>query len=86
MGEVYRATDTRLHRTVALKVLQGDAAADADFRARFQREAQAVAALNHPNVCVLHDVGRENSQDFLVMELLEGDTLAGAWASDVRTK
>jgi serine/threonine protein kinase/Tol biopolymer transport system component len=76
MGAVYRATDTRLNRAVAIKVLQGEAAADAEFRARFQREARAVAALNHPNVCVLHDVGHQNAHDFLVMEMIEGQTLA----------
>src|SRR5262249_5674811 len=76
MGEVYRARDTRLERTVALKVLPPEFAADPDARARFDREARAVAALNHPNICTLHDLGRENGGDFLVMELGEGETLA----------
>jgi len=76
MGEVYRALDTRLERTVALKVLPPEFAADTDARARFDREARAIAALNHPNICTLHDLGRENGVDFLVMELVEGETLA----------
>jgi serine/threonine protein kinase len=76
MGEVYRATDTRLNRPVAVKVLPADIATDPEFRARFRREAQAIAALSHPNVCVLHDVGQDGAHDFLVMELLEGETLA----------
>jgi len=73
MGEVYRAVDTRLDRTVAVKILS---AAGADLRARFEREARAVSSLNHPNICTLHDVGREDGVDFLVMELVEGETLA----------
>jgi hypothetical protein len=76
MGEVYRALDTRLNRTVAVKVLPADVAGDPGFRARFKREAQAIASLSHPHVCVLHDVGHDRSHDFLVMELLEGETLA----------
>lgn len=58
MGEVYRATDTRLHRTVAVKVLRSALAEDAQFRARFEREAKAIAALSHPHICTLHDVGQ----------------------------
>ena len=76
MGEVYRATDTRLNRPVAIKVLPASLAEDPEFRARFRREAQSIAALSHPNVCVVHDVGHESSHDFLVMELLDGETLA----------
>ncbi|MBI5170622.1 MAG: serine/threonine-protein kinase [Candidatus Eisenbacteria bacterium] len=76
MGEVYRAHDTRLGRDVAIKVLPAHLSADADVRARFEREAKAVAALNHPNICVLHDVGREGETDYLVMELVEGETLS----------
>jgi Tol biopolymer transport system component len=76
MGEVYRARDTRLGRDVAVKVLPPDMAADPERRARFEREARAVAALNHPNICVIHDIGREGSTDFLVMELVEGESLA----------
>jgi Tol biopolymer transport system component len=76
MGEVYRARDTRLERTVALKVLPSTLAADADRRARFEREARAVSSLNHPHICTLHDIGRQDGIDFLVMEYLEGETLA----------
>jgi Tol biopolymer transport system component len=76
MGEVYRARDTRLGREVAVKVLPPELAADPERRARFEREARAVAALNHPNICVIHDVGREGTSDYLVMELVEGDSLA----------
>ncbi len=76
MGEVYKARDTRLDRTVAIKVLSDGTAGDPDFRARFQREAKAIAALNHPHICTLHDVGQHDGVDFLVMELVEGETLA----------
>jgi hypothetical protein len=75
MGEVYRARDTRLDRAVAVKVLPADRATDITARARFDREARAIAALNHPNICALHDVGHDAGHDFLVMELLEGETL-----------
>ncbi len=75
MGEVYKARDTRLERTVAVKVLPADVASDRSARERFEREARAVAALNHPHICVLHDVGRHEETDFLVMEYLEGETL-----------
>ena len=83
MGEVYRAKDARLGRTVAIKVLPADAAADTSARARFEREARAIAALSHPHICVVHDVGREGDTDYLVMELLEGETLGDRLA---RTK
>jgi Tol biopolymer transport system component len=73
MGEVYRARDTRLDRTVAIKILRSP---HGDFLARFEREAKAISALQHPNVCVLHDVGHDADLDFLVMEYLEGETLA----------
>jgi serine/threonine protein kinase/Tol biopolymer transport system component len=76
MGEVFRATDVRLNRTVAIKVLPAGGAPDPRLRTRFAREARAVAALTHANICTLYDVGREGETDFLVMELLEGDTLA----------
>lgn len=76
MGEVYRTRDTRLSRIVALKVLHGDVSLDADRRARFEREARAIAALSHPHICTLHDVGRDQDVDYLVMELIEGQTLA----------
>ena len=76
MGEVYKARDTRLGRTVALKVLPRDAAADPERRRRFEQEARAVSGLNHPHICVLHDVGAEADVHFLVMEYLDGETLA----------
>ena len=75
MGEVYKATDTRLDRTVAIKVLPEHVASDPDLKQRFEREARTVAALNHPHVCMLFDIGREGETDFLVMEYLEGETL-----------
>jgi Tol biopolymer transport system component len=75
MGEVYRARDTRLDRTVAIKVLPSSVADDAERRDRFEREARAVSALNHPNICTLYDVGRQDGVDFLVMELVEGESL-----------
>ena len=75
VGEVYSATDTRLDRTVALKVLPAELASDPDRRERFEREAKAIAALNHPHICTLHDVGHEDGTDFLVMEHLEGESL-----------
>ena len=101
MGEVYKARDTRLDRTVAVKVLAPELATDAAFKARFEREARTISAVNHPHICVLHDIGeatvpageqRSGRPDlvtvrYLVMELLEGETLAarltrGALPSD----
>jgi Tol biopolymer transport system component len=76
MGEVYRARDTRLDRTVAIKVLPSEVIADPDRRARFEREAKTIAELNHPHICSLHDVGIANGQRYLVMEFVEGETLA----------
>ncbi len=76
MGEVYRARDIRLDRTVAVKILPSEFAADPQFRARFAREAKAIAALSHPHICTLHDVGRDADTDYLVMEFLDGETLA----------
>src|SRR5258707_12532402 len=67
MGEVYRAKDTRLDRTVAIKILPADMADNPDARQRFEREARAVSSLNHPHICVLHDVGRQDGIDFLIM-------------------
>jgi len=76
MGEVYRARDTRLERDVALKVLTSDVSLDPERRTRFEREAKAIAALTHPHICTLYDVGHEGEVEYLVMELLEGATLA----------
>ena len=76
MGEVYRARDTRLGREVAIKVLPEHLTANADVLARFEREARTISSLNHPHICTLHDVGRENEVEYLVMELVEGETLA----------
>jgi eukaryotic-like serine/threonine-protein kinase len=78
MGQVYRAIDTRLNRTVAVKVLPKTLASDPRLRMRFDREAHAIAALTHPHICTLHDIGQDAGVDFLVMEYLEGETLA-AW-------
>src|SRR6188472_4631202 len=75
MGEVYRAVDTRLNRTVAIKVLVSGRASDPSDRARFEREAQAISSLNHPHICTLYDVGHHDGVDFLVMEYLQGETL-----------
>jgi serine/threonine protein kinase len=76
MGEVYRARDTRLERTVAIKVLPEHLTSDADLRQRFEREAKTISQISHPHICALYDVGREGDRDYLVMELLEGETLA----------
>ena len=76
MGEVYRATDTRLSRTVAIKVLPPHWADNAEMKQRFEREARTIASLSDPHICALHDIGREGGIDFLVMEYLEGETLA----------
>ncbi len=76
MGEVYRAIDTRLNRTVAIKVLSAQLSLRPDLRKRFEREAKAISNLNHPNICTLHDIGQAEGFDYLVMEYLEGETLA----------
>jgi serine/threonine protein kinase len=76
MGEVYRARDTRLDRTVAIKVLNSQLVGNVELRARFEREAKIISQLQHPHICVLHDVGREGTTEFLVMEFLEGESLA----------
>ena len=76
MGVVYLARDTRLDRTVAVKILPSHLSSDPDARQRFDREARVISSLNHPNICTLYDVGHQNGTDFLVMEYLEGETLA----------
>ncbi len=76
MGEVYRAKDTRLDRTVAVKILPGHLSDNIEAKQRFEREARAISSLNHPNICTLHDIGHQDGIDFLVMEYLEGETLA----------
>ena len=76
MGEVYRARDTRLNRTVAIKVLFERHSSNPESHKRFEREAKAISSLSHPHICPLYDVGHQNGIDFLVMEYLEGETLA----------
>ena len=76
MGEVYRARDTRLDRTVAVKILPAHLSSDPVRRQRFEREAKTISSLNHPHICVLHDVGHQDGIDYLVMECVEGETLA----------
>jgi eukaryotic-like serine/threonine-protein kinase len=76
MGEVYRARDTRLDRTVAVKILPSHLSDKPEAKQRFEREARAISSLNHPNICTLYDVGQQDGVDFLVMEFLEGETLA----------
>ncbi|HVE66482.1 MAG TPA: serine/threonine-protein kinase, partial [Thermoanaerobaculia bacterium] len=76
MGEVYRARDTRLERTVAVKVLSAHLSSSPEVRERFDREAKTISQLSHPNICALYDVGHQDGIDYLVMEYLEGETLA----------
>ena len=76
MGEVYKARDTRLERIVAIKVLPAHLADKPELRERFEREARTIASLNHQHICTIHDIGRQDGIDYLVMEYLEGETLA----------
>ena len=76
MGEVYRAKDTRLGRSVAIKILPAQFSADPVRKQRFEREAKTISSLNHPHICVLYDVGHQDGADYLVMECVEGETLA----------
>src|SRR5271168_4674591 len=76
MGEVYRARDTRLERTVAVKILPAQFSSDPVRKQRFEREAKTISSLNHPHICVLYDVGHQDGIDYLVMECVEGETLA----------
>src|SRR6202047_5276923 len=76
MGEVYRARDARLEREVAIKILPAQFSSDPVRKQRFEREAKAISSLNHPHICVLHDIGHQDGTDCLVMECVEGETLA----------
>src|SRR5215469_7441269 len=76
MGEVYRARDTRLDRTIAIKILPAQFSSDPVHKQRFEREAKTISSLNHPHICMLHDVGHQDGVDYLVMECVEGETLA----------
>src|SRR5262249_24098354 len=76
MGEVYRALDTRLERTVAIKILPAHLSSDPVRKQRFEREAKTISSLNHPHICTLHDIGSQDGVDYLVMECVEGETLA----------
>src|SRR5262245_26564980 len=76
MGQVYRARDARLNRFVAIKVLPEHLSSDPELKGRFEREAQTLASLSHPHICPVFDVGRQDGVDYLVMEFLEGQTLA----------
>src|ERR1700676_2099374 len=87
MGEVYSARDTRLQRTVAIKVLPAHLSSNPELRARFEQEAKSISALQHPNICVVHDIGSQDGVDFMVMEYVAGQTLdklipAGGLATD----
>src|SRR6202161_3629070 len=75
MGEVYRALDTRLNRTVAIKILPSHLSDNSEAKQRFEREARTISSLNHPNICTLHDIGNQDGTSYLVMEYVEGETL-----------
>jgi len=75
MGEVYSARDTRLDRTVAVKILPSHLSSNPEAKQRFEREARTISSLNHPHICVLHDVGSQDGTSYLVMEYVEGETL-----------
>src|SRR5712691_7535605 len=83
MGEVYRARDTRLDRTVAIKVVPEHLSQKPDLRQRLEREARAISKLSHPNICTLHDIGHQDGMDFLVMEFVEGKKLRELLASGI---
>jgi len=91
MGEVYRARDTRLDRTVAIKILPAHLSSDPDLHTRFEQEAKSISALQHPNICVVHDIGSQDGVDFMVMEYVAGHTLdklipPGGLATDLTVK
>src|SRR5271170_1106648 len=91
MGEVYRARDTRLQRTVAIKILPAHLSSNPELRARFEQEAKSISGLQHPNICVVHDVGSQDGIDFMVMEHVAGKTLdklipSGGLETDLATK
>src|SRR5882757_3320218 len=91
MGEVYRALDTRLQRTVAIKVLPAHLSSNRDMHTRFEQEAKSISALQHPNICVVHDIGSQNGIDFMVMEYVSGQNLdklipAGGLVTNVAIK
>jgi serine/threonine protein kinase len=82
MGEVYAAVDTRLHRKVAIKISPAHVAGDPEFRKRLEREAKSISSLNHPYICTLYDIGAQDGIDFLVLQYLEGTTLADRLAHE----
>ena len=91
MGEVYRARDTRLQRTVAIKILPSHLSSNPELHARFEQEAKSISGLQHPNICVVHDIGSQDGVEFMVMEYVAGQTLdkmipEGGLATDVAMK
>ena len=83
MATVFRAHDPNLDRHVAIKVLPEHVASDSDLRQRFEREAKTISSLNHPHICTLYDIGSQDGIDFLVMEYLDGETLAQGWRKEL---